>query len=299
MPRRLIRTAADLPSKPTREGKVWAVYRLDDGRLVMVATDRMSVFDVVMREAVPGKGHVLAGISAWWFRQFASVCPSHFITDDLQQFPIEFRLFPEVYEGRSMLVQELQMIPVECVVRGYLAGSGLKDYLQTGRICDISLPMGLQEGSKLPGPIFTPSTKVEVHDRNISFEEMVGIVGSFQTAVELQNKSLQLYRVAAAVARARGLILADTKLEFGYLNGAIVWGDEAFTTDSSRLWLVSEYQPGQPPPSLDKQPVRNWAEATGWNKQPPPPTMPAEIVAQTTERYRQGYRMLTGHDLPN
>jgi len=277
-------------------GKVRDIYATDDA-LVLVATDRISAFDSVLSPGIPGRGVILTKLSTFWFRQFADRVPNHLLATDLADFPAPFNRHPEL-AGRSVLVRKLEPIPVECVARGYLVGSGWKEYQANGTVCGIRLPEGLTESARLSEPIFTPATKAtDGHDENISFETTVEIVGE-QTATRLRDLTLELYRAAADYALERGIIIADTKFEFGFDgDGRIVWMDEALTPDSSRFWPAAEYQPGRAQASFDKQYVRDWLEASGWDKEPPAPTLPDEVVEGTLSRYREAYRLLTGEDL--
>ena len=277
-------------------GKVRDIYATDEA-LILVATDRISAFDSVLSPGIPGRGEILTRLSTFWFRHFADRVPNHLLATELVDFPEPFRNHPEL-AGRSVVAKKLEPIPVECVARGYLVGSGWKEYQADGTVCGIELPEGLIQASKLPEPIFTPATKAtDGHDENISFERMVGIVGT-ETATRLRDLTLELYTKAADYARARGIIIADTKFEFGFDGeGRIVWMDEALTPDSSRFWPADEYEPGRSPASYDKQYVRDWLEASGWDKEPPAPALPPEVVEGTLSRYLEAYRQLTGEDL--
>ena len=275
-------------------GKVRDLYEVGD-RLLIVATDRLSAFDVVLPTPIPDKGRVLTQLSLFWFNLLRDVIPNHIVS--AADFPPELAVYREQLEGRSMLCQKTKPLPVECVVRGYLSGSGLKDYRATGRICGIPLPPGLQESDRLPEPIFTPSTKATAgHDENISFDEAAAMIGG-ELAERVRAVSLDIYRRAVAYAEPRGIILADTKFEFGLIGDQLIWIDEALTPDSSRFWPADGYQPGRSQPSFDKQYVRDYLERIGWNKQPPGPELPAEVVEATRARYREAYRQLTGHEL--
>jgi phosphoribosylaminoimidazole-succinocarboxamide synthase len=277
-------------------GKVRDIYATDDA-LVLVATDRISAFDSVLSPGIPGRGVILTRLSTFWFRRFADRVPNHLLATDLADFPAPYRDHPEL-AGRSVLARRLQAIPVECVARGYLAGSGWKEYREAGTVCGISLPPGLTESAELPEPIFTPATKAtDGHDENISFERTVEIIGE-ETARRLRDLTLELYGAAAAYARERGIIIADTKFEFGFDgDGRIVWMDEALTPDSSRFWPADGYRPGQSQASFDKQFVRDWLVSIGWDKEPPAPTLPPEVVEGTLARYLEAYRLLTGEEL--
>jgi phosphoribosylaminoimidazole-succinocarboxamide synthase len=275
-------------------GKVRDIYDLGS-RLLLVATDRLSAFDVVMRTPIPDKGRVLTQLSLFWFEKLAGVVPNHVLS--ATRFDGELAPYAEELAGRAMVVRKTEAIPVECVVRGYLAGSGWKDYRQTGAVCGIPLPAGLLESSKLPEPIFTPATKATSgHDENISFDRMAEITGR-PLAERLREVSLELYGRAAEYAAARGILIADTKFEFGMLDGGLMWIDEALTPDSSRFWPADGYEPGRVQPSFDKQFVRDYLELSGWNKQPPGPALPADVVSGTQARYREAYRRLAGREL--
>jgi len=281
-------------AKLLSRGKVRDIYELG-GRLLLVATDRISAFDVVLPTPIPDKGRVLTQLSRFWFERLADAVPNHVLED--QNLPPELFAQRDQLEGRSMLCRKTQPLPVECVVRGYLVGSGWKDYRATGKVCGIPLPAGLRESDKLPEPLFTPSTKAtQGHDENISFDEVVRQIGG-PLAERVRTISIDLYRRAAEYAGPRGILLADTKFEFGLLDGELIWIDEALTPDSSRFWPAAGYEPGRPQPSFDKQFVRDYLERIGWNKQPPGPELPADVVSGTREKYREGYRLLAGHDL--
>jgi len=274
-------------------GKVRDIYEIDQDRLLMVATDRISAFDCIIPTPIPRKGEILTAISVFWFNFFADVIPNHLITADFDEMPMVVRQREEL-KGRSMIVKRLKIFQVECVVRGYLAGSGWKDYVATGSVCGHKLPEGLKESEKLPTPIFTPATKsLNGHDQNITEEEFVRIVGS-DHADELKRLSLEIYMRASDHAAKRGIIIADTKFEFGLDSlGNIVLADEVLTPDSSRFWSASEYKVGISPPSFDKQFVRNYLESIGWDKKPPAPELPPDIVQATSERYLKAYEILT------
>ena len=278
-------------------GKVRDVYEVDGDRLLIIATDRLSAFDVVMAEGIPYKGRVLTQLSCFWFSFFRDAVPSHFITANVAEYPAELQPFADQLEGRSMLVKKSQPFPIECVARGYLAGSGWKDYRATGAVCGVKLPPGLTESAKIEQPIFTPATKaVTGHDENISWEQTVEIVG--KTAAEkLRDSTLDLYRRAREYAEGRGILIADTKFEWGRRGSEILLIDEALTPDSSRFWPKEGYQPGRPQPSFDKQFVRDYLESLHWPKQPPPPPLPSDVVEKTSAMYREAYRLLTGHTL--
>ncbi len=275
-------------------GKVRDIYEIG-ADLLIVATDRLSAFDVVLPTPIPDKGRVLTQLSLFWFEKLASIVPHHVIT--ASNFSGALAPYADVLEGRAMLVRRTEPLPVECVVRGYIVGSGWKDYQKTGAICGIPLPAGLRESDKLPQPIFTPSTKATTgHDENISFDQTIERIGR-PLAEKIRDVSVELYSRAAEYAAERGIIIADTKFEFGLLNGELIWIDEALTPDSSRFWPASQYQPGVAQQSFDKQYVRDYLERIGWNKQPPGPALPADVVAATREKYREAYQRITGHAL--
>ncbi|MBZ5502226.1 MAG: phosphoribosylaminoimidazolesuccinocarboxamide synthase [Acidobacteriia bacterium] len=275
-------------------GKVRDIYELDD-RLLIVATDRLSAFDVVLPTPIPDKGRVLTQISLFWFDKLSDVVPNHILA--ASNFPKELAPYAAELEGRAMLVRRTEPIPIECVVRGYISGSGWKDYQRTGGICGVALPAGLRESDRLPEPIFTPSTKATSgHDENISFAETVARIGA-PLAERLRSISLALYRRASEHATAHGIIIADTKFEFGLVGDDVIWIDEALTPDSSRFWPAGQYSPGRSQPSFDKQYVRDYLERIGWNKQPPAPPLPPDVVAATRDKYREAYQRITGHAL--
>ena len=277
-------------------GKVRETYAVGDDRLLLVATDRLSAFDVVFEQPIPDKGRLLTALSAHWFRELASLGPTHFLSTDLDQLPPAARL-PEL-DGRVTLARRAQRIDAECVVRGYLAGSGWAEYRSSGEVGGHRLPDGLREADRLPEPIFTPSTKAEVgHDENITRGQLAEMVG-LELARELEERSLALYRAGAERAAAVGLILADTKFEFGWIDGRVALIDELLTPDSSRFWDVALYQPGASPPSFDKQYVRDFVAGSGWNREPPAPHLPAEVIEGTRERYATAYERLTGETWP-
>ncbi len=277
-------------------GKVRDIYAHDDA-LVLVATDRISAFDCVLSPGVPGRGIILTRLSSFWFHRFSELVPNHLLATELADFPEPYRSHPEL-AGRSVLAKRLQAIPVECVARGYISGSGWKEYGASGEVCGISLPIGLVESDRLPEAIFTPATKAtEGHDENISFDRMVGIVGG-ELAERLRYLTLELYRRAADYALERGIIIADTKFEFGLTDdGVVVWMDEALTPDSSRFWPADQYRPGGAQPSFDKQYLRDWLIESGWSKEPPAPTLSPEVIHGTLERYGEAFRLLTGADI--
>jgi phosphoribosylaminoimidazole-succinocarboxamide synthase len=281
---------ADLHAK----GKVRDIYQVGDDRLLMVTSDRISAFDVVLPNPIPDKGRVLTGLSLFWFDRAKELVPNHLISAATSDFPAEFAEHREELAGRSMLVSRAEMFPIECVARGYLSGSGWKEYRESGTVCGIGLPSGLVESDRLPEPIFTPATKAETgHDENISFERAADIVGEGLTQ-RLKELTLSLYELGAEVARERGVILADTKFEFGFIDGEVALCDEVMTPDSSRFWPLDEYSPGGAQPSFDKQYVRDWLDESGWNHEPPPPDLPADVVGQTAARYREAYERITG-----
>jgi phosphoribosylaminoimidazole-succinocarboxamide synthase len=277
-------------------GKVRDIYDLGDHFLI-VATDRLSAFDVVLPTPIPDKGKVLTQMSAFWFDHFKPFVPNHVVSTDVRDYPANLRQFSDQLEGRSMLVRKAKVFPVECVARGFLTGSGLKDYRKTGKVCGIALPAGLRDSDRLPQPLFTPATKAETgHDENISEDEAGRIVGA-DAIKRLKELTLSIYSRAVDFASTRGIIICDTKFEFGVIDGQITIVDEMLTPDSSRFWPASEYSPGKPQPSFDKQFVRDYLERIGWNKQPPAPELPAEIVEATSAKYREALRILTGRDL--
>jgi phosphoribosylaminoimidazole-succinocarboxamide synthase len=275
-------------------GKVRDIYDLGD-RLLIVATDRLSAFDVVLPTPIPDKGRVLTQLSLFWFGKLSAVVPHHVL--EARNFTGELAPYSESLAGRAMVVRRTDPFPIECVVRGYISGSGWKDYQKTGAICGIPLPKGLRESDQLPEPIFTPSTKATTgHDENISFDEAAQRVG-LALAERLRDTSLTLYKRAAEHAAARGIIIADTKFEFGMRGDELIWIDEALTPDSSRFWPADQYEPGKAQPSFDKQFVRDYLERIGWNKQPPAPALPPDVVSGTQQKYRDAYQRITGHAL--
>jgi phosphoribosylaminoimidazole-succinocarboxamide synthase len=286
----------DFPGLKLRgRGKVRDIYEIGTDRLLIVATDRLSAFDVVLPTPIPDKGRVLTQLSLFWVEKLKDVVPHHVIS--ATNFSGELAHYAAALESRAMLVRRTEPVPIECVVRGYISGSGWKDYQKTGAICGIPLPGSLRESDRLPEPIFTPSTKATTgHDENISFEETVARVGQ-PLAERLRRTSLEIYRRAAEYAAARGIIIADTKFEFGMLGDELIWIDEALTPDSSRFWPGDQYAPGKPQPSFDKQYVRDYLERIGWNKQPPAPALPPDVVAATRDKYREAYQRITGHAL--
>jgi phosphoribosylaminoimidazole-succinocarboxamide synthase len=278
-------------------GKVRDLYGVGDD-LLMVATDRISAFDHVLGTGIPGKGKILTQISLFWFDLVRDIVPNHLIATEVRDFPASLHPYADQLEGRSMLVKRAQMFPVECVARGYVAGSGWKEYQASGTICGIPLPAGLQDGSKLPQPIFTPATKSQdgTHDENISFAAVEKVVGA-EDANELRRLTLAIYEKASKHAESRGLILADTKFEFGRIGGGIVLADEVLTPDSSRFWEASQWKPGGAQASFDKQFVRDYLESIHWNKQAPAPSLPNEVAERTLQKYLEAFRRLTGRDL--
>jgi phosphoribosylaminoimidazole-succinocarboxamide synthase len=278
-------------------GKVRDVYRLDPEHLLIVATDRLSAFDYILATGIPHKGRVLTQISLFWFDFLKDIVPNHLVTADVDRYPAVLRRHADELRGRSMMVVRAEMFPVECVVRGYLSGSAWKDYQSTGKVCGIQLPAGLRESDQLPEPIFTPATKASSgHDINISFEEMCKLVDP-GVSRQLRELTLKIYKEASGYARQRGIIIADTKFEFGQTAQGITLADEAMTPDSSRFWPADKYQPGRAQESYDKQYVRDYLEEIRWNKQPPAPALPQEVARRTSEKYLEAYRQLTGREL--
>jgi phosphoribosylaminoimidazole-succinocarboxamide synthase len=279
-------------------GKVRDMYRHEDA-LLLVTTDRLSAFDVVLPDGIPNKGTVLNQLSCFWFDRLGSVVDNHLISADVNEYPEALRAYADQLAGRSMYVRRADRFDVECVVRGYLIGSGWKDYQETGAVCGIELPQGLQQADRLPEPIFTPASKADTgHDENISYEEMTQIVGE-RWAARLREVSMRLYQEAAEYALERGIIIADTKFEFGLVDGNLILIDEALTPDSSRFWPADAYAPGGSPPSFDKQFVRDYLSTLDWDKTPPAPELPAEIIERTGDKYREAYERLTGDSLPD
>lgn len=275
-----------------KSGKVREIFDLDDA-LLFVATDRISAFDVVLPTPIPDKGRVLTQLSLFWFGFLRDVVPNHFITDNVTAYRPVLKQYADELEGRAMIVKKAEVLPVECIVRGYLAGSGWSEYRKSGTVCGEKLPAGLREAEQLPTPIFTPTTKaVTGHDQNMTFEELCGLVGQ-ERAEQLREISITLYQRARDYAAPRGIIIADTKFEFGLVNGALTLVDEVLTPDSSRFWPAAEYAPGKTPPSFDKQYVRDYLTAIGWNKEPPAPALPEEVVRKTREKYLEVLRVLT------
>ena len=277
-------------------GKVRDVYSLGD-QLLIVATDRISAFDYILATGIPDKGRVLTQLSIFWFNFLRDVTPTHFLTANLADYPAELQPFSSQLEGRSMLVKRANMIEIECVARGYISGSGWKEYQQSGTVCGIKLPAGLKESDKLPEPIFTPATKAQTgHDENVSFDHVVSLIGK-DLATRLRDLTLEIYTRGAQYAETRGIIIADTKFEFGFVGDELVLGDEVLTPDSSRFWPAETYKAGGAQYSFDKQFVRDYLESIRWNKQPPAPGLPLEVAAKTGEKYRQAYQVLTGREL--
>jgi len=278
------------------KGKVRNVYDLGD-KLLIVVTDRISAFDVVFPNLIPNKGKVLNSISEFWFDYTKDIVDNHVITTDVSQYPEGLSMFIEELQGRSMLVKKIKMAEAECIVRGYLEGSGLKDYQKTGKICGIKLPEGLKQAEKLPEPIFTPSTKaLQGHDENVSFEELANKIGT-DLAQRLKDTSIALYNKACKHAESKGMILADTKFEFGIIDGKLVVADEVFTPDSSRFWDAADYEIGRPQKSFDKQFLREYLEDIKWDKKPPAPVLPDEVIKKTEQKYIEAYERLTGKKL--
>jgi phosphoribosylaminoimidazole-succinocarboxamide synthase len=278
-------------------GKVRDVYQLDNERLLFVATDRISAFDYVLATGIPYKGRVLSQISLFWFDFLSDIVPNHVIAADVESYPQVLQKYAEQLRGRSMVVQRAEMFPVECVVRGYISGSAWKEYQASGKVCGIALPAGLRESEAFPEPVFTPATKaVTGHDENISFARMCEILGT-ETSSHLREITLRIYKKAAAYARQRGIIIADTKFEFGRTAKGITLADEVLTPDSSRFWPADKYAPGRAQESYDKQYVRDYLEGIRWNKQPPAPALPAEVASRTSEKYLDAYFQITGHKL--
>ena len=282
--------------EPVARGKVRDIYRFDD-RLLIVATDRISAFDYILATGIPDKGRVLTQLSLFWFDFLKDLTPTHVLSANIDDYPEPLRAHREQLEGRSMLVRRAEMIQVECVARGYLSGSGWKEYRETGSVCGIRLPAGLKESDKLPEPIFTPAIKAQTgHDENISFERAAELAGA-ELVAQLRDRTLEIYRRAADYAATRGVLVADTKFEFGFVDGTLVLADEVLTPDSSRFWPAGTYQPGGAQPSYDKQYVRDYLESIRWAKQPPAPPLPDEVARRTSEKYKDAYRALTGRNL--
>ncbi len=291
---RVLRETKFAGLSPAARGKVRDIYDAGD-KLLIVATDRLSAFDVILPTPIPDKGRVLTQLSLFWFDLLRDVIPNHVLS--ATEFPAPFDAYHEELAGRSMLVRKVAPLPIECVVRGYVSGSGWKDYQRTGAICGIALPPGLRESDRLPEAIFTPATKAATgHDENISFERVASLIGN-ECARAVRDVSLEIYRRAATYAEPRGILLADTKFEFGLLKDELIWIDEALTPDSSRFWPAMQYEPGGPQASFDKQFVRDYLESIDWPKTPPGPELPPEVVAATRGKYREAYRILTGREL--
>jgi len=277
-------------------GKVRDVYGVDD-RLLIIATDRISAFDYILATGIPDKGRVLTQLSIFWFDFLRDVTPTHFLTANVDEYPAPMLNFRDQLEGRSMLVKRAKMIEIECVARGYISGSGWKEYREQGTVCGIRLPAGLRESDKLPEPVFTPATKAQTgHDENVSFEQVASLIGD-DLARRLRDLTLDIYTRAARYAETKGIIIADTKFEFGFADDQLVLGDEVLTPDSSRFWPAETYKPGGAQFSFDKQFVRDYLESIRWNKQPPAPGLPDDVAAKTGEKYREAYRILTGRAL--
>ena len=288
---------ADLPLPLFSSGKVRDTFDLGD-RLLMVASDRISAFDYILPNGIPDKGRVLTQLSAFWFGRLGSVIPNHLLSVDVNDLPEAVSAQRDELAGRFMIVKKAKRLDFECVVRGYLAGSGWLDYQRTGAVCGVRLPSGLRQADQLPQPVFTPATKAEEgHDINISLAQMQNVIGE-ELGERIADVSIALYRAAAAYALERGIIIADTKMEFGLLDGELILIDELLTPDSSRYWPQSEYHPGGSPPSFDKQYIRDWLESSGWDKRPPAPELPAEVAEGAASRYREAYERLTGSPLP-
>jgi phosphoribosylaminoimidazole-succinocarboxamide synthase len=287
----------DLPGVTRRaRGKVRDVYEIGDKTLI-VATDRISAFDYILATGIPDKGRVLNQLSVFWFEFLGQLAPNHFLTANVDEYPEPLPRYRDQLEGRSMLVKRARMVDVECVARGYLSGSGWKEYQKSQSVCGVALPAGLRESDKLPAPIFTPSTKAQTgHDENISMEQAASAVG-VETATKLRDLTLAIYTRAAEYALTRGIIIADTKFEFGFVDGELILADEVLTPDSSRFWPLASYAPGGAQPSYDKQYVRDYLESIRWNKQPPAPPLPDDVAVRTSEKYKEAYRVLTGKDL--
>jgi phosphoribosylaminoimidazole-succinocarboxamide synthase len=287
----------DLPGMDLHaRGKVRDVYGAGE-QLLFIATDRISAFDYILPTGIPDKGRVLTQLSIFWFDFMRQLVPTHFITANVDEYPAPLQQYRDQLEGRSMLVKRANMVEIECVARGYISGSGWKEYKSQGTVCGIKLPAGLKESDRLPEPIFTPATKAQTgHDENISFEQTCSIIGE-DLAARLRDLTLAIYKRAADYALTRGIIIADTKFEFGFVNGELTLGDEVLTPDSSRFWPAETYNPGGAQHSYDKQFVRDYLESIHWDKQPPAPPLPEEVAAKTGEKYRQAYKVLTGRDL--
>ncbi len=287
---------SELPLPVVARGKVRTLYAVGDDALLLVASDRISAYDVVLPTPVPDKGAVLTGLSIWWFEQLADLVPNHLVTTRTSEFPDVLQPYADQLRGRSMLCRRLSMVPVECVARGYLTGSGWNDYRTSGAVCGVRLPTGLEDGSRLPAAIFTPATKADVgdHDENITFDQVARNVGA-DLAGELRRVTLSVYERGASIASDRGILVADTKIEVGHdSDGVLTLGDEVLTPDSSRFWPADGWQPGRPQPSYDKQYVRDWLSDSGWDRTAPGPELPVDVVARTREKYVEAYERLTG-----
>jgi phosphoribosylaminoimidazole-succinocarboxamide synthase len=289
---------SSIPELPLlARGKVRDIYAAGDDRLLLVATDRISAFDCVLPNPIPDKGRILTQLSLFWFGFLRDATPNHLITADVDEYPEPLRAYRDQLEGRSMLVRRARMVEVECVARGYLAGSGWKEYRSSGTVCGIPLPPGLRECDRLPQPLFTPAYKAQSgHDENIPFSKVESLAGR-ETAARLRDLTLAIYSRAAAYAESRGILLADTKFEFGWVNDMLVLADEVLTPDSSRFWPADAYEPGKPQPSFDKQYVRDYLESLAWDKTPPAPELPPDVIEKTSEKYHEAYRRLTGKPL--
>ncbi|MCK5812222.1 MAG: phosphoribosylaminoimidazolesuccinocarboxamide synthase [Clostridiales bacterium] len=292
----LLRNTDFMDVKPFVKGKVRDMFDLGD-KILIVVTDRISAFDCVFPDLIPYKGQVLNSISAFWFDFTKDVIKNHVITTDVSKYPAPYNQYHEQLSGRSMLVKKVEIVPVECIVRGYIEGSGLKDYRKTGKVCGITLPKGLTQAAKLPEPIFTPSTKAEQgHDINVTYDELMTIIDK-DLAKKLKDASIGLYKKVSEYALTKGLILADTKFEFGLLDGELVVADEMFTPDSSRFWDASDYEPGRAQKSFDKQYLREYLETLDWDKTPPAPSLPLDVIENTSKKYKQAYSILTGKEI--
>jgi len=286
-------TTTDLPLKVFKKGKVRDVYEVDDN-LLLIVSDRISAFDFVLHEPIPKKGICLTQISKFWFDYFKDSIPSHLISADVSEFPEKLKPYEDVLKGRSMLVKRAKVLPIECIVRGYISGSAWKSYQKDGTVCGIKLPSGMQESEKFDDPLFTPSTKAETgHDINISYEKMVEIIGK-EDAKKLKDMSIKIYNEGSEYARKKGIIIADTKFEFGKIGDKIIVVDEVLTPDSSRFWPADLYEPGKSQPSFDKQYVRDYLSSTGWDKNSSPPHLPEEVVKETQNKYQESYEKITG-----
>lgn len=296
-PNTAVLTQADLPGVPLRaRGKVRDIYDAGE-HLLLVTTDRISAFDYILPTGIPRKGEVLNQLSLFWFEFLRDTIENHVVTAEVDEYPAALRVFSDQLRGRSVLVKKAEMAQLECVARGYISGSGWKDYQVSGAVCGIALPAGLQESGRLPEPIFTPATKAESgHDMNIPFEQAASLVGP-ELAARLRDLTLTIYRKASAYAETKGLIIADTKFEFGFVDGRLILADEVLTPDSSRFWPQDQYKPGGAQPSYDKQYVRDYLEEIRWNKLPPAPALPPEVQQRTSEKYLEAYRLLTGKSL--